>query len=257
MSIPTQAEIGRVYRPALGDHRRPQMPSPAARATKPVDARAGRAGAPSCARATRGPGRRRAAGPLNLGDALQALEKALPEDTIFTTDAGNFATWPTRFMHVGRHRTHSARPTAPWATACPPAIGAKIVQPERPVIAFVGDGGFLMTGQEIATAFHHGAAIVVCLNNGMYGTIRMHQERHYPGRVSGTELTNPDFARSRELRRHGEVVERTEDFARACGARSPAAGPRLLHLRIDPEAITPARPVRDPRSRRSPGDRAP
>ena len=111
----------------------------------------------------------------------------------------------------------SGRPAARWATACRPASRAKLVHPERPVISFAGDGDFLMNGQELATAAQYGAKVIfIVVNNGMYGTIRMHQERHYPGRVSGTELRNPDFAAlARAYGLHGEIVEKTADFAAA------------------------------------------
>jgi len=122
----------------------------------------------------------------------------------------------------------------------PAAVGAKIVQPKRMVVALVGDGGFLMTGQEIATAFHHGVApIVIVFNNQMYGTIRMHQERAFPGRVSGTTLTNPDFARLMEaFGGHGEVVEATAAFIPAFRRAVDSGRPALIELRTDPEQIT-------------------
>jgi acetolactate synthase-1/2/3 large subunit len=109
------------------------------------------------------------------------------------------------------------------------------------VVCFAGDGDFLMTGQELATAVLHEAAIVVLvMNNAMYGTIRMHQERHYPGRVVGTGLANPDFAAyARAFGAHGEVVDRTEAFPEAFERALAAGGPALLELRVDPEAITP------------------
>ncbi len=115
------------------------------------------------------------------------------------------------------------------------------MQPERTVVCLSGDGDFLMTGQELATAVQEDAAIVVLVvNNGMYGTIRMHQEREYPGRESGTRLVNPDFAAyARAFGAHGEVVERTADFAEAFERALACGGPALLELRVDPEAITP------------------
>ncbi|MGH8694653.1 MAG: thiamine pyrophosphate-dependent enzyme, partial [Burkholderiales bacterium] len=124
----------------------------------------------------------------------------------------------------------------------PAAVAAKAVHPDRPVVCFAGDGCFLMTGQELATAAQYDLPIIVLVvNNGMYGTIRMHQEREYPGRVSGTGLRNPDFAAyARAFGGHGETVEETGQFApafeRACASGKPA----LIELRIDPEAITPS-----------------
>ena len=238
---PEQAEIGRVFRPALGIVSDLNAFASAAKATPPV-----RSPAWSGWRAELRAAREAQAkapdyeGPLNLAVALQELEKVLPEDTIFTTDAGNFATWPTRFMHVREGQDFLGPTNGAMGYAVPAAIGAKIVQPERTVVAFVGDGGFLMTGQEIATAFHHAVApIILVFNNQMYGTIRMHQERTYPGRVSGTALTNPDFARFIEsFGGHGEVVERTEDLVPAFRRAAASGRPAVIELRTNPEQIT-------------------
>jgi acetolactate synthase-1/2/3 large subunit len=123
----------------------------------------------------------------------------------------------------------------------PAAVAAKLLHPERDVVAIAGDGDFLMTGQELATAVQYDAAVVVLVvNNGMFGTIRMHQERHYPGRVSGTDLVNPDFAALADaFGADGALVERTEDFAAAFDAALGAGRPALIELRVDPEALTP------------------
>jgi acetolactate synthase-1/2/3 large subunit len=123
----------------------------------------------------------------------------------------------------------------------PAAVAAKILHPQRTVVAVAGDGEFLMNGQELATAAQYGAPVVVLVvNNGMYGTIRMHQEREYPARVSGTELRNPDFAAyARAFGGHGETVERTADFAPAFQRAVASGKPAVIELRIDPEAITP------------------
>jgi acetolactate synthase I/II/III large subunit len=124
----------------------------------------------------------------------------------------------------------------------PAAVAAKSVHPDRVVLAICGDGDFLMTGQELATAVHYGLAVVVLVvNNGMYGTIRMHQERQYPGRVYGTSLSNPDFAAyARAFGAHGELVETTEQFAPALERALSAGRPALLDLRLAEEAITPS-----------------
>jgi acetolactate synthase-1/2/3 large subunit len=124
--------------------------------------------------------------------------------------------------------------------AVPAAIGAKISHPDRQVVAFVGDGGFLMTGQELATAFHHGVApIVLVFNNQMYGTVRMYQERAYPGRVSGTALTNPDFVKFIEaFGGHGELVAATAEFAPAFRRAVESGRPAVVELRMNPEQIT-------------------
>jgi acetolactate synthase-1/2/3 large subunit len=123
----------------------------------------------------------------------------------------------------------------------PAGVGAKIVYPKRPVVAFAGDGDFLMTGQELATAAQYDAKVIfIVVNNGMYGTIRMHQERHYPKRVSGTMLQNPDFAAlARAYGLHGEIVEATQDFAAAFDRAWNAKTAALIEIRIDPDAISP------------------
>jgi acetolactate synthase-1/2/3 large subunit len=124
--------------------------------------------------------------------------------------------------------------------AVPAAVAAKLVHPQRVVVSWNGDGCFLMNGQELATAVQHGLAIVfVVIDNGMYGTIRMHQERHYPGRVSGSGLRNPDFgALARAYGADGETIVRTEDFAPAFERALTCGGPSLLHVQLDPQALT-------------------
>jgi acetolactate synthase-1/2/3 large subunit len=238
---PEQSEIGRVYRPALGIVSDLNAFALAAKAAEPVkdpvwsgwtkEARAARleqAKAPDYA------------GPMNLAVALQELERALPSDTIFTTDAGNFATWPTRFMHLTEGQDFLGPTNGAMGYGVPAAIGAKIVHPDRTVVCFVGDGGFLMTGQEIATAFHHSVApIILVFNNQMYGTIRMHQERTYPGRVSGTALTNPDFSKFIEsFGGHGETVERTGDLVPAFKRAVATGKPALIEVVVNPEQTT-------------------
>jgi acetolactate synthase-1/2/3 large subunit len=238
---PEPSEIGRVYRPALGIVSDLNAFALAARATRPVE-RPAWSGWRAELRAAREAQARVPDydGPLNLAAALQELERILPPDTIFTTDAGNFATWPTRFMHVSEGQEFLGPTNGAMGYGVPAAIGAKIVHPERTVVCFVGDGGFLMTGQEIATAFHHSVApIILVFNNQMYGTIRMHQERTYPGRVSGTSLTNPDFARFIEsFGGHGEVVERTEDLVPAFRRAEASGRPAVIEVRMNPEQVT-------------------
>jgi len=248
---PEQAEIGRVYRPALGISADLNAFAAAAKAAAPVKKPAW-AGWTRDLRATR---MKQAAAPnyegsLNLAKALQDLEKALPANTIYTTDAGNFATWPTRFMHVGAGQDFLGPTNGAMGYAVPSAIGAKIVHPERPVIGFVGDGGFLMTGQEIATAFHHSVnPVILVFNNQMYGTIRMYQERTYPHRVSGTALTNPDFARFIEaFGGHGEVVEKTEELVPAVQRALASGKPAIVEIRMNPEQVTNRATIADLRA---------
>jgi acetolactate synthase-1/2/3 large subunit len=238
---PDQAEIGRVYRPALGIVSEVNAFAAAAKA-------AGAVKKPAWSAWTKELRALRVAqavppnyeGPLNLATALQALEKELPEDTIFTTDAGNFATWPNRFMHFGEKQDFLGPTNGAMGYAVPAAIGAKITHPERAVIGFVGDGGFLMTGQEIATAFHHSVnPVILVFNNQMYGTIRMYQERTYPHRVSGTALTNPDFAKFIEaFGGHGEIVETTEQLVPAVKRALASGKPAVVEVRTNPEQVT-------------------
>jgi acetolactate synthase-1/2/3 large subunit len=248
---PEQSEIGRVYRPALGITADLNAFAAAAKAAAPIKKPAW-AGWTRDLRATRMKQAEAPSyeGPLNLAKALQDLEKALPANTIYTTDAGNFATWPTRFMHVGPGQDFLGPTNGAMGYAVPSAIGAKIVYPERTVIGFVGDGGFLMTGQEIATAFHHSVnPVILVFNNQMYGTIRMYQERTYPHRVSGTALTNPDFARFIEaFGGHGEVVEKTEELVPAVQRALASGKPALVEIRMNPEQVTNRATIADLRA---------
>ena len=179
-------------------------------------------------------------GPLNFARALQALEPELPPDTIFTCDAGNFATWPNRFMHLREGQDFLGPTNGAMGYGVPAAVGAAILNPGRLVIGFVGDGGFMMTGTELATAFQHGAApIIIVVNNGGYGTIRMYQERAYPGRVSGTELRNPDFAALiRAFGGHGETVETTDAFVPAFRRARASGLPAVIEVRLSMEQVT-------------------
>ncbi len=180
-------------------------------------------------------------GKLQYGEIIKGLRETLPEDAIICNGAGNFATWVHRYYHYRGFRTQLAPTNGSMGYGVPAAIGAKIAEPKRTVIAFAGDGDFLMNGQELATAMQYGAnVIIVVVNNGMYGTIRMHQEREYPARVSGTELVNPDFAAlARAYGAFGEMVDTTEAFAPALARAMAANKPALIELRLDPEAITP------------------
>ena len=180
-------------------------------------------------------------GELNLSEVVRTLRERLADDAILANGAGNFAVWAHRFFPFRCYRSQLAPTSGAMGYGLPAAIAAKIAEPERTVVCIAGDGDFLMSGQELATAVQEEAAIVVLVvNNGMYGTIRMHQERDYPGRVVGTSLTNPDFAAyARSFGAFGELVERTADFAPALERALAAGGPALLELRVDPEGITP------------------
>jgi acetolactate synthase-1/2/3 large subunit len=185
------------------------------------------------------------AAPLDLWQLVQELMAQAPKDTIITNGAGNYATWAHRFYRYGPMRTQLAPTSGAMGYGVPAGVAAKIADPARTVVTFAGDGEFMMTGQELATAVQYQAGVIIIVfNNGMFGTIRMHQERNYPGRVSGTGLHNPDFAAlAQAYGAHGEVVERTADFgpalARALAHTRAVNLPAVIELRYDGNLITP------------------
>ena len=182
-------------------------------------------------------------GDVHMGPIIDWLRDHLPEDAILTNGAGNYATWVHRYVRFRKFATQAAPASGSMGYGVPAAVAAKQAFPERTVVAFAGDGCFMMHGQEFATAVQHKLPIiVVVVNNSMYGTIRMHQERDYPGRVSATELTNPDFAAlARAYGGHGETVETTAEFA-AAFERAEASGiPAIIEIKLDQQAITPTR----------------
>ena len=180
-------------------------------------------------------------GALTMEHVVAHLNAALPEDAIMCNGAGNYSAWLHRYYRYRGWRTQLAPTSGSMGYGLPAAIAAKLEHPAREVVCLAGDGCFQMTGQEMATACERGAnAVVLVCDNGMYGTIRMHQERHYPGRVSGSGLRNPDFAAlARACGAHGASVERDADFAPALAAARAAGTPALLHLRLDPAALSP------------------
>jgi acetolactate synthase I/II/III large subunit len=177
---------------------------------------------------------------LDLGRIMGWLRERLPDDAIVTSDAGNFSGWPNRYLQYRRPGRQLGPTSGAMGYGVPAAVAAKLVHPGRLVVGFCGDGGFLMTGQELATALAAGEGpIILLFNNLMYGTIRMHQERRFPGRVVGTALANPDFpALARAYGAFGVAVRRTEDFAPAF--EEAAAGKRaaVIELSMDPDEIT-------------------
>jgi acetolactate synthase I/II/III large subunit len=180
-------------------------------------------------------------GAVNLGEIVAGLRDRLPADAVICNGAGNFSIWVHRYTRYRRYGTELAPISGSMGYGVPAAIGMQRLAPERTVIAFAGDGDFLMTGQEFATAVQYELPIiVVVVDNGMYGTIRMHQERHYPGRVVATALTNPDFAAyARAFGGYGATVEKTAEFFPAFDAARQSGKPAILHLKVDPEALTP------------------
>jgi acetolactate synthase-1/2/3 large subunit len=179
-------------------------------------------------------------GDVDLGECIAHLRERVP-DAIVTNGAGNHTVWIHRFWRFHSFPSQLAPTSGAMGYGVPAAVAAKAIAPERTVICWSGDGDFVMSGQELATAVQYDLPIVVIVvDNAMYGTIRMHQERHFPGRVVGTDLVNPDFAAyARAFGAHGETVDTTAEFAPALDRALDAGTPAVLHLRIDPEAINP------------------
>ncbi|MEA2838722.1 MAG: acetolactate synthase large subunit [Methylobacteriaceae bacterium] len=236
-------ELGRVYHPHLAIHATPaafcaaladlQPPKDIAWANATRDSRA------DYIAWTEKPSP--SPGAVHIGELAIFVRDHIPADAIITNGAGNFAGWVQRYMRYRAFGTQLAPTSGSMGYGVPAAVGAKRVQPHRMVICFAGDGDFLMNGQEFATAVQYELPIIVILlDNGMYGTIRMHQERDYPGRISATALKNPDFAAyARAFGGHGETVERTEDFGPAFERALASGKPAIIHTKVDPEAITP------------------
>ncbi|SNS93459.1 thiamine pyrophosphate-dependent enzyme [Antarctobacter heliothermus] len=236
----SDAEIGKIYVPALGIQ---AGPNAFAKALTPVkggweDWRAqARADFEASLDAPAQPS------PVDMGTVMRHLTQVLPDDVILTNGAGNFSVWPNKFFKFGPKARLLAPQSGAMGYGLPAAIAARVACPDRMAVCFAGDGDFQMNLQELATAAQAGAQpIVLILNNGIYGTIRAHQERHYPGRVSGTDMVSPDFAMlARSYGFHGERVERTEDFAAAFERARASGTGAVLDLVISEEALTPRR----------------
>jgi acetolactate synthase-1/2/3 large subunit len=181
-------------------------------------------------------------GAVNLGEVMVWLREHLPPDAILCNGAGNYAAWIHRFMRFRRLGGHIASTSASMGYGVPAAVAMQRLYPDRLVVSVNGDGDFLMNGQEFATAVQYGLPIIVLVaDNGSYGTIRMHQEREYPGRLSGTALRNPDFAAyARAFGGFGASIEHTQEFGEAFEAARASGLPSILHLKIDVDAITPS-----------------
>jgi acetolactate synthase-1/2/3 large subunit len=190
-------------------------------------------------------------GDVHMGPIMAWIEENVPTDAIFTNGAGNYATWVHRYHRFRKYNTQSAPTSGSMGYGLPAAVAAKQLFPDREVVCFAGDGCFMMHGQEFITAVRYGLPIItVLVNNGIYGTIRMHQEREYPGRVSATDLVNPDFvAYAQAFGGHGELVEKTEDFGPAYLRARESGKPAIIEVRLDPEAITPAKTLTQIRNR--------
>jgi acetolactate synthase-1/2/3 large subunit len=235
-------ELGRVYQADLPINSGMAQFAAAARALEPVDSSGWAAATEAAHREYLDYGDPVSnPGELQLAEIIATLREQLPPETIVCNGAGNYSGWVHRFWRFRRYGTQLAPTSGSMGYGVPAAVAAAIVHPDSPVLSFSGDGCFLMNGQEIATAMHYALKpIFFVINNGMYGTIRMHQEREYPARVSGTMLTNPDFAAlGRAYGLHSEMVERTKDFDSAFARARQAGRAALIELRLDPEAISP------------------
>ncbi len=239
---PDPDELGRVYQPALAVCAGSAEFLRVAAAMSPVDAGAWRDATARAHREylesvepTAG-----LPGPVEMGKVMAHLRKRLPPEAILTTDAGNFSAWMHRHYVYRTYPSQIGPTSGAMGYGIPAAIAARHVHPDRPVVAFCGDGGALMTGQEIATAVHHGIdPVILVVNNAMYGTIRMHQEREYPDRPIATGLTNPDFtAWAESFGAFAARVERTDEFPGAFEAALSAGRVAVVELRINPELIT-------------------
>jgi acetolactate synthase-1/2/3 large subunit len=179
---------------------------------------------------------------VDMGAVIAHLRDVLPGDAILTNGAGNYATWAHRFHRYRGLHSQLAPTSGSMGYGLPAAVAAKLRRPEATVVCLAGDGCFQMTMQEFGTAAERGAAVVVLvIDNGLYGTIRMHQEREHPGRGFASSLRNPDFAAlARAYGAFGERVARTADFPEAFAQAVADSRPALLHLIVDPERITPA-----------------
>ena len=242
---PGAEELGRVYVPTLAVQSGPRAfcaalgdLAPPASIPWAEDARQGHADYLAWSETPR-----RLPGDFQYGEVMAWLRERLPGDSALCNGAGNFAGWMHRHYRFSQLGTQLAPTSGSMGYGVPAAIMAKRVRPDAIALCIAGDGDFLMTGQEIATAVQHGnASITVVVDNGMYGTIRMHQEREYPGRVSATKLRNPDFAAyARAFGGHGETVRSTAEFAPAFERALASGLPAVIHCFLDPRALSVGR----------------
>lgn len=237
-------ELGKVYQPALPIHAHPKsfLQAVSGIVLPMSDDRAawtakGRAGFEASFDLPPQPGA------VDMGAIMAHLQEVLPEDAILTNGAGNFAIWPAKLFRYGPKQRLLGPQSGAMGAGVPAAVAAKAEHRNRTVVCFAGDGDFQMTGMELGAALQADCQpIVLILNNGMYGTIRMHQEREYPHRTAGTSITNPDFVMlGKSFGYHAERIEKTEEFASAFARAMESATGAVLELMIDPEAITPKR----------------
>jgi acetolactate synthase-1/2/3 large subunit len=256
--FPGVEELGRVYRPHLAINATPTAFAAALEGLQPPNEVpwAGEAAAAHADFLAWTDTPTAVPGPVNLGEIIVGLRDKLPADAVICNGAGNFSIWVHRYSRYRCYGSELAPISGSMGYGVPAAIGMKRLAPERTVIAFAGDGDFLMTGQDFATAVQYDLPIIVIVvDNGMYGTIRMHQERHYPGRVVATGLKNPDFAAyARAFGGYGATVEKTADFFPAFDAAQRSGKPAILHLKVDPEALTPTMSLTATREKAQAGD---
>jgi acetolactate synthase-1/2/3 large subunit len=191
-------------------------------------------------------------GTVKMADVIRAVSELLPENGIITNGAGNFAAFVHRYFQYKTYRTCLAPTSGSMGYGLPAAIAAKLAHPTRAVVNVQGDGDFLMTGQELATAAQYALPIITIIaNNGMYGTIRAHQEREYPRRIVGTTLVNPDFAAyARSFGAEGYTIEATADFAPAFRQALASNRSSVIELKLDPEALSPRKTLTEVREKR-------
>ena len=236
------SELNRVYATTLAIHADPRSFAVAAKEMTPVD--------PSVWQNSLRQGRQdyldhttavTSAGDVQMAEIVQWMEAELPEDTIYCNGAGNYTVWLHRFHQYRHYRTCLAPTSGSMGYGPPAAIAAKAIYPNRCVIAMAGDGCYMMHGQELATAIQYDLPVIfIVVNNSMFGTIRMHQEREYPERISGTYLKNPDFAAlARAYGGHGETVVNTAEFAPAFARAQKSGVASIIEIKLDPEALTP------------------
>jgi acetolactate synthase-1/2/3 large subunit len=246
---PGAGELGKVYTPALGIVARPEpfLRALGDRSLRPRsrnwsdDRRAAFLASLDCPPQP---------GPLDMGRVMAWLRDHLPDDAVLTNGAGNFTVWPNKFFLYGPDARLLAPQSGSMGYGLPAAVAAKVADADRTVVCFAGDGDVQMNLQELGTGMQEESQpIVLVIDNGMYGTIRMHQERHHPGRVVGTDLVNPDFvALAAAYGLHADRVERTDDFPAAFARAMASPTGALLHLVVDPGQLTPTQSIAQARA---------
>ncbi|MFM1652535.1 thiamine pyrophosphate-dependent enzyme [Brevibacillus sp. B_LB10_24] len=188
---------------------------------------------------------------VQLETVIQDLQQYLPSDTIYVSDAGNFFGWMAKYYSFKEQGTFVGPTSGAMGYGLPAAIGVKVAQPDKTVVSFSGDGGFMMTVQELETAVRHNIPVIAIVsNNNMFGTIRMHQEKHFPKRIVATELTNPNFSEwMKQIGGYGQLVEKNEDFKSALLRAVESGKPSVIEVRVDPERVSVGKTIDELRDR--------